>query len=76
MPVGLDSDMADHERDYAERTSEEVVKLLERLCTPRYEALDHTFFDAVSDKVMGIVVDGALLNIAQYMKAGSGTLSS
>ena len=69
MPVGLASDMADHERDYAERTSEGVVKLLERLCTPRCEALDHRFFDAVLDKVVGIVVDGALLKTAQYMKA-------
>ena len=70
MYAGGPGDMADHERDYAERTSEAVVKLLERLCTPRCEALGRTFFNAVLDKVVGIVVGGALLKTAKYMKAG------
>ena len=70
MPVGLEKTLADYERDYAERTSEEVIKLLERMCTPHGDSLDQVFFNAVLGKVVGIVVDGALLKTARYMKAG------
>ena len=69
MPVGLNYELSDYERDYGERTCEEVVKLLRRLCTPAREPLDATFFDDVCIKVRGVVVDGALLKTARYMKA-------
>jgi len=68
MPVGLRYDLDDYERDYAERTCEEIIKLLQRLCTPAGETLDATFFDDVVRKVAGVVVDGALLKTARYMK--------
>jgi hypothetical protein len=70
MPVGLAYDVEDYERDYAERTSQEIVKLMECLCTSPGETLDTTWFDTVLDKIVGIVVDGALLKTARYMKAG------
>ena len=47
-----------------------MLRLFERVRIARRDALDHAFFDAMLDKVRGIVVDGALLNTAQYMKAG------
>ena len=52
--------MVDCERDYAERTSEEIVNLMQRSCTPRGEALDVKWFESVLARVAGIVVDGAL----------------
>ena len=52
--------MEDCERDYAERTSEEIVNLMQRSCTPRGEALDVKWFESVLARVAGIVVDGAL----------------
>ena len=69
-PAGLETGMEDCERDYAERTSEEIVNLTQRFCTPRGEALDVQWFGRVLAKVAGVVVDGALLKTAQYMKAG------
>ena len=39
-------------------------------CSSPGETLDTTWFDTVLDKVVGIVVDGALLQAARYMKAG------
>jgi len=68
MPVGIRYDLNDYERDYGERTCEEIVKLLQRLCTPAGETLDATLFDDVVRKVAGVVVDGALLKTARYMK--------
>ena len=59
MPVGLEYDMDDYDRDYAERTCEEIVNLIKRLCTP--QTLDAQWFESVLAKVAGIVVDGALL---------------
>lgn len=70
MPMGLGKKLEDYEQDYAERTSGEVLKLLERLCTPAGSSLDQTWFTTILDKVGGIVVDGALLKTARYMKAG------
>ena len=70
MPVGLEKALRDYERDYAERTSEDVIKLLGRMCTPHGDSLDQAFFNAVLGKVVGIVVDGALLKTGRYMKAG------
>ena len=69
MPMGLNYDLSDYERDCAERTCEEVVKLLRRLCTPAREPLDATFFDDVCKSVRGLVLDGALLKTARYLKA-------
>ena len=69
MPMGITHELKDYERDYAERTCEEVVGLLKRLCTPAGETLDATFWDDVVKKVVGVVVDGALLKTARYMKA-------
>ena len=69
MPMGLTYNLEDYERDYAERTCEEIVKLLERLLTPVGETLDTTFFDDVVKKVVGVVADGALMKTARYMKA-------
>ena len=59
-PVGLETGMEDYERDYAERTSEEIVNLMQRSCAPRGEALDVKWFESVLARVAGIVVDGAL----------------
>ena len=70
MPAGLETGMEEDERDYAERTCEEIVNLMQRFCTPRGEALDVQWFGRVLAKVAGVVVDGALLKTAQYMKAG------
>ena len=69
MPVGLEYGMDDYERDYAERTCEEIVDLITRLCTPHGETLDAQRLESVLAKVAGIVVDGALLKTARYMKA-------
>ena len=67
--MGLNYDLSEYERDYAEQTCEGVVKLLRRLCTPAREPLDATFFDDVCKSVRGLVLDGALLKTARYLKA-------
>ena len=62
--------MEEYERDYAERTSEEIVNLMQRFCTPRGEALDVQWFESVLAKVAGIVVDGALLKHRSVHEGG------
>ena len=37
-------------------------------CTPAREPLDATFFDDVCKQVRGLVLDGALLKVARYLK--------
>ena len=69
MPAGLNYGLDDYERDYAERTCEEVIKLLQRLCAPAGDTSDTTLFEDVLRKIAGVVVDGALLKTARYMKA-------
>ena len=64
MPVGLETGIEEYERDHAERTSEEIVNLTQRFCTPRGEALDAQWFESVLAKVADVVVDGALLKTA------------
>ena len=62
--------LADWERDYAERTADEVEKILAALCTPAGDTLDEALYQAVLRKVRGIVVDGALLKTAQLLRSG------
>lgn len=60
----------DWERDYAERTSAEVVKLLRSLCAPEGEAVDEALMNGILRKVRGLVVDGALLKTCQVLRSG------
>ena len=62
--------LADYERDYAERTAEEVEKLLAALCTPAGDTLDAPLLNALLGKVRGLVIDGALLKTAQLLRSG------
>ena len=68
--VGLTYDVEDYERDYAETISQEIVKLMQCLCTSPGDTLNTNSFDTVLGKMVGIVVAGALLKTARYMKAG------
>ena len=52
--------LADYERDYAERTAEQVENLLAALCTPAGDTLDEPLLNLLLGKVRGLVVDGAL----------------
>ncbi len=69
MPTGLSSTLEDFERDYAEKTAEEVLKLISAACTPEGDVLDEVLFDSVLAKTRGLVVDGALLKTAHQLKA-------
>jgi len=53
--------LAAYERDYAERTAEQVENLLAALCTPAGDTLDEHLLNALLGKVRGLVADGALL---------------
>ena len=70
MHVGLTDYVEYYERHYAERTSQDIIKLIECLCTSPGDTLNTKLFDTVLDNIVGIVVDGALLKTARYMKAG------
>ena len=69
MPAGLHYDLADYERDYAEKTASEVGHMIERLCKPAGDTVDSALLDGVLLKIKGIVVDGALLKTAHFLKA-------
>lgn len=68
MPMGRDS-MSEYERDYAERTVDEVLAIIARLCTPAGDSLDDALYASTLEKVCGVVVDGALLKTAKRLKA-------
>ncbi|MCP4243196.1 MAG: hypothetical protein GY772_21790, partial [bacterium] len=59
----------DYERDYAEKTAQEVLNMIQRLCTPRSDVFDTVLFEDVLAKTFGLVVDGALLKTGQQLKA-------
>ena len=68
-PVGRSSTIEDYERDYAERTSEDVLHMLRLLCTPAGDGVDNVLFQSVLGKTRGIVVDGALLKTARHLRS-------
>ena len=71
MPMRVGTDLSHYERDYAERTKDDVVTLLRRMCTPQGEATYGGLLNEVLLKVRGVVVDGQLLKTAQVMKQTS-----
>ena len=69
VPVGREDKMSDYEEDYGMRTAAEVIKIIERLCTPRPGAcVDAALRKHVLDITGGITVDGALLKTAHLLK--------
>jgi len=60
--------MHDWERGYAEKTANEVLKMIERLCTPYGDVLDAVLFDDILTKTRGLVVDGALLKTGKLLR--------
>eukprot|EP00974_Lingulodinium_polyedra_P133374 11225344-Lingulodinium_polyedra.AAC.1 len=53
-----------------ERPPREIGHLLQLVLSPRGESLAPVLFNAMSDNVAGVVVDGALLKTAQHAQAG------
>ena len=58
LPVGRSSTPEDYERDYAERTSEDVLHMLRVLCTPAGDHVDDALYQSVLANTRGIVVGG------------------
>ncbi len=68
MPMLVGTDTSHYERDYAERTKDDVVALLRRMLTPEGEETDDAAVSDVLLKVRGVAVDGQLLKTAQVMQ--------
>ena len=58
------------ERDYAERTKDDVVTLLRRMLTAAGEQADEDIVNQVLLKVRGVTVGGQLMKIVQVNAAG------
>ena len=54
--------------DYAVNAAHEVMKTLERLCTPLSQPRDECLLDHVRSIVVGVVADGALQKAAQVLQ--------
>ena len=67
--VGREDKISDYEEDYGMRTATEVIKIIEKLCTPRPGAcVDAALMEHVLAITGGVTVDGALLKTAHLLK--------
>ena len=61
--------MDEFAEDYADRTVHEIDKLVMAFCTPLGGTVDEALVKHVYAKVRSIFVDGALVKVAQYLRA-------
>ena len=69
IPSRRGTSLDEFAEDYAKRTVHEIDKLVMAFCTPLGGTVDEALVKHVYSKARSICVDGALVKVAQYLRA-------